>query len=275
MANSSRIASRCVLLVNPRSHRPNRYWFAASIHTSPTPWKPPRPDSACRLLQCNPDIARSTPRLAVDLPAGGFEAASRTPRLASYSLRPKASPMPNRRHHRQWRQNMAVAEQIERETEIGGPDWGPDAPKGARAVMNRVLKENATVPLFFAQTLIQSLRDVGYNHTTSALCEHIDNAIQADANEIRVFFRQLGKRGQYEIDAGVYDNGKGMQPNVLKVAMAFGGSMSYGNRRGIARFGMGMKTAALSMSPVLDVYSWQEPRAIYNMTLDVEAIGRE
>jgi hypothetical protein len=28
------------------------------------------------------------------------------------------------------------------------------------------------------------------------------------------------------------------------------------------------------MSPVLEVYSWQEPGAIYNMTLDVEAIGK-
>jgi hypothetical protein len=33
---------------------------------------------------------------------------------------------------------------------------------------------------------------------------------------------------------------------VLKVGMAFGGSMNFGNREGIARFGMGMKTAALS-----------------------------
>jgi len=141
--------------------------------------------------------------------------------------------------------------------------------------MNRILKEKATVPLFFAQTLIQSLRDVGYNHTTSALCEHVDNAIQAGASEIRIFFRQTGKRGDYEIDAAVYDNGRGMSPTVLKVATAFGGSMNYGNRDGIARFGMGMKTAALSMSPVMELYSWQEREAIYGMTLDVEAIGKE
>jgi hypothetical protein len=66
-----------------------------------------------------------------------------------------------------------------------------------------------------------------------------------------------------------------MAPTVLKVAMAFGGSMNFGNRHGIARFGMGMKTAALSMSAVLEVYSWQEPEAIYTMMLDVEAIGKE
>jgi hypothetical protein len=138
-----------------------------------------------------------------------------------------------------------------------------------------LLQDKATVPLFFAQTLVQSLRDVGYDNTTSALCEHVDNAIQAGATEIRVFFRQTGKQPNQQIDAAVYDNGHGMTASVLRVATAFGGSMNYGNRSGIARFGMGMKTAALSMSPAMELYSWQEPAAIYNMTLDVEAIGKE
>ena len=73
--------------------------------------------------------------------------------------------------------------------------WSADAPKGGKAVMNRVLKDGASVPLFFAQTLISSLRDVGYNNTTSAICEHVDNAIQAKATEVRIFFRQTGKKG--------------------------------------------------------------------------------
>jgi hypothetical protein len=52
-------------------------------------------------------------------------------------------------------------------------NWAADAPRGGKTVMNRILKENATVPLFFAQTLIASLRNLGYNTTTSALCEHV------------------------------------------------------------------------------------------------------
>lgn len=154
-------------------------------------------------------------------------------------------------------------------------NWSLDAPKGGSAVMRRVLKDGASVPLFFAQTLIESLRDVGYNTTTSAVCEHIDNAIQAGAKEIRVFYRQTGKIPDATIDVAIFDDGRGMAPHVLKVAMAFGGSMNFNNRTGIGRFGMGMKTAALSMSPVLEIYSWQEPGAIYNMTLDVDAIGKE
>ncbi|UFN51586.1 ATP-binding protein (plasmid) [Roseomonas sp. OT10] len=154
-------------------------------------------------------------------------------------------------------------------------DWSSDAPRGGRAVMGRILKEKASVPLFFAQTLVQSLRDVGYDHTTSALCEHVDNAIQAGAKEVRVLFRQTGKKGEYRIDAAVYDDGRGMSPSVLKVATSFGGSLNFNNRKGIGRFGMGMKTAALSLSPVMELYSWQEAGAFYNMTLDVEAIGKE
>ncbi len=153
--------------------------------------------------------------------------------------------------------------------------WSEDAPKGGKIVLNRILKDGANVPLFFAQTLVSSLRDQGYNDTTSALCEHVDNSVQAGASEIRIYFKQMGKPGAYKTDVAVLDNGQGMAPNVLKVAMAFGGSMNFNNRSGIGRFGMGMKTAALSMSPLVEFYSWQEPKAIYNIALDVEAIGRE
>jgi len=155
------------------------------------------------------------------------------------------------------------------------PQWGMAAPRGGKTVVTRVLKDGATVPLFLGQTLINSLRDLGYNNTTSALCEHVDNAIQWGATEVRVYFRQIGKQPNQRIDVLVYDNGKGMAPHVLKVAMAFGGSMVYDNRHGIGRYGMGMKAAALNMTRSIDVYSWQEPRAFYSMTLDVDKIGQD
>ena len=148
-------------------------------------------------------------------------------------------------------------------------------PGGGRQVLNRALKESAAVPLFLAQTFIQSLRDVGYDSTTSAICEHIDNGIMADATEIRVYIRQTGKKGALKTDVLVYDNGHGMPPNVLKVATSFGGSMVFNNRSGIGRFGMGMKTAGLSMAPAMEIMSWQEPGAVYRTILDTEAIGRD
>src|SRR5438132_4924055 len=155
------------------------------------------------------------------------------------------------------------------------PQWGVSAPRGGKTVVNRALKDGATVPLFLGQTLIKSLRDLGYNNTTSALCEHVDNALQWGATEVRVYFRQTGKQPNQRIDALVYDNGMGMAPHVLKVAMAFGGSMVYDNRAGIGRYGMGMKAAALNITRSVDVYSWQEPHGFYSMTLDVDKIGQD
>jgi hypothetical protein len=73
---------------------------------------------------------------------------------------------------------------------------GSDAPRGGQAVFRRILKDGSKVPLFLGQTLVHSLRDLGYNHTTSAVCEHVDNAIQWGATEIRVYFHQAGKTGK-------------------------------------------------------------------------------
>ena len=173
---------------------------------------------------------------------------------------------------------QSVAE-VTQGTEVGvndlSPQWGAAAPRGGKTVVTRALKDGARVPLFLGQTLITSLRDLGYNSTTSALCEHVDNALQWGATEVRVYFRQTGKQPNQRIDALVYDNGKGMAPHVLKVAMAFGGSMVYDNRAGIGRYGMGMKAAALNIARSVDVYSWQESGAYYSMTLDVDKIGQD
>ena len=171
--------------------------------------------------------------------------------------------------------NTTESNVLEPVTEDLAIQWGSTAPRGGKTVVNRALKDGSTVPLFLGQTLINSLRDLGYNSTTSAVCEHVDNSIEAGAREIRVYFRQTGKLPKQRIDALVYDNGIGMPPNLLKVAMAFGGSIRFDNRSGIGRYGMGMKAAALNMARSVDVYSWQEPGAYYSMTLDVEEIGRD
>jgi hypothetical protein len=151
--------------------------------------------------------------------------------------------------------------------------WGNAAPKGGRAVLQRILKEGTKVPLFLGQTLVNSLRDVGYNDTISAVCEHVDNSLQWDASEVRVYFHEQKEKAQKSVDVMIVDNGSGMAPHVLQVATSFGGSMVYENRSSIGRYGVGMKAAALSMSPVMELYSWQDDRAIYRMILDVNEIS--
>src|SRR5580700_271092 len=154
--------------------------------------------------------------------------------------------------------------------------WGPDAPKGARAVFSRIIKEGANVPLFVGQTMINALRDLGYNNTTSAICEHVDNSFQWRGQDVRLYFHEKGKRKDIrKIDVLVLDNGVGMSPNVLRAVTAFGGSLCYDNRETVGKYGMGMKAAALSMGPTLEIYSWQEPGAIYRMMLDTADISNK
>ena len=126
--------------------------------------------------------------------------------------------------------------------------WGPNAPRGARAVLTRIVKE-ANVPALPRADPSDALRDLGYNDTTSAICEHVDNAVQWGANEVRIYFNEVGKKNKKKIDVLVYDNGVGIAPNVLRAVTAFGGSLCFENREGIGRYGMGMKAAALSISP--------------------------
>ena len=72
--------------------------------------------------------------------------------------------------------------------------------------MNRVLKDGAKVPSSSVKHSFDRCETLSGNSTTSALCEHVDNAIEAGADEIRIFFRQSGKPGEYQIDSCVYDD---------------------------------------------------------------------
>ena len=164
------------------------------------------------------------------------------------------------------------------------PKFGDRVATGVKRVFSSILKENVKVPLFIGQTMAESMRDVGYLNTTTAICEHVNNALAANASVIRVYFyerrerrerRGRGRPPAGKIDIVVYDNGRGMDPLVLRAASAFGGSMGFGNRTSLGRFGVGMKAAALSQSPVLDIYSWQEPNTVYNVCLDLKEIGRQ
>ena len=158
----------------------------------------------------------------------------------------------------------------------GEAGWSDAAPRGGRTVFRRMLSEGAaTVPLFLAQTFVRSLRDVGYKDSISAVCEHVDNAVQWGARNVRIYFNERGRRGDVKIDVLVVDDGIGMSQQTLRVAMSFGGSTVYDRREGIGRFGVGLKTAALSMGPRLEVYSWQDINGYYFSELDVARIGEE
>ena len=125
---------------------------------------------------------------------------------------------------------------------------------------------------------VKAMRDSGYKNTAYALAELIDNSVQADANSVEVIcieaFRQIDKRSSRRIqEIGILDNGHGMPPDTLRLALQFGNGTHLADRKGIGRFGMGLPNSSISQCRRVEVWTWQNGpgNAMYTY-LDVDEI---
>lgn len=111
---------------------------------------------------------------------------------------------------------------------------------------------------------VQAMRDNGYKNAAYAIAELMDNAIQAGASQVELL---CGERKQ-QIDhtkrsrieqIAVLDNGRGMDANVLRLALQFGNGtyLDEDKHTGIGRFGMGLPSSSISQCQRVDVWSWQ------------------
>ena len=119
--------------------------------------------------------------------------------------------------------------------------------------------------LVATETFVESMRDSGYKSTATAINEILDNAIQARAGRIDVLVgRAPGKEEISEI--AVVDDGHGMEPDMIRAAVMWGGTHRAGNREGFGRFGFGLPSAAVSITRRFEVFSkltgkdWQSVR---------------
>jgi len=136
--------------------------------------------------------------------------------------------------------------------------------KGNKIMSNRFLS---------AETVIESLRDNGYNNTAYALAELIDNSLQATANRVEVGFieEQLNTRKNYTVsEISLWDNGVGMDIETLRVAMQFGGGTHRKDTGGMGKFGMGLPNSSISQCKRVDVWSWQAGGEPHHTYLDVD-----
>lgn len=124
-----------------------------------------------------------------------------------------------------------------------------------------------------AETVIESLRDNGYNNTAYALAELIDNSLQATATRVEVGFieEQLQARKNYSVsEISLWDNGVGMDNDTLRVAMQFGGGTHRKDTGGMGKFGMGLPNSSISQCKRVDVWSWQAGGEPHHTYLDVD-----
>lgn len=125
---------------------------------------------------------------------------------------------------------------------------------------------------------VKAMRDSGYKNTAYALAELIDNSVQANASNVEVICheicRQVNERTSRRIRAiGILDNGDGMTPETLRLALQFGNGTHLTDRKGIGRFGMGLPNSSISQCRRVEVWTWQSgpDNAMYSY-LDVDDI---
>ena len=122
------------------------------------------------------------------------------------------------------------------------------------------LKEAGGKARFIAgEQFFDSMRSSGYSNEGEALCDILDNSIQAGASQINIFTNLAGDnnpRSPNTInDIAVFDNGHGMNEEFLRLSIGFGATSRGKTRDGLGRFGMGLSTAGIAFSPHLRVLS--------------------
>ena len=124
-----------------------------------------------------------------------------------------------------------------------------------------------------ASTVIESLRDNGYNNTAYALAELVDNSLQAKATRVEVGFieeNQTARKNYTVSEISLWDNGIGMDAETLRIAMQFGGGNHRNDNMGMGKFGMGLPNSSISQCKRVEVWSWQEGTPPHFTYLDVD-----
>lgn len=134
-----------------------------------------------------------------------------------------------------------------------------------------------------AHLAVQAMRDNGYKNAAYAIAELMDNSLQAEATQVELLCcekkQQLEQRKRSRIhQIAVLDNGRGMDAQVLRLALQFGNGTYLQQEKhiGIGRFGMGLPCSSVSQCQRVDVWSWQNgsENALYTY-LDLEEINRK
>jgi hypothetical protein len=127
--------------------------------------------------------------------------------------------------------------------------------------------------LFIPKVFVRGIRDLGYRSTGGAIAELIDNAIQACADRVDILFGYEGTAsGKKPTQLAVVDNGHGMEPAMIRIAMMWGGTHRENDRTGLGRYGYGLPCASVSLGRRFTVYSRSESGPIHAVTLDLDEL---
>ena len=137
-----------------------------------------------------------------------------------------------------------------------------------RRFVKELNERGFSYPLIAAEAFVRGMRDSGYKSTATAVDEFIDNAIQAQADQVDVVMGYAaGNTSKKKPDyLAVVDNGHGMDPDMIRLAVLWGGTHRENDRKSFGRYGFGLPSAAVSISRNFAVISkvpggeWQSVR---------------
>ena len=126
-------------------------------------------------------------------------------------------------------------------------------------------------------TALKSMRNTDFDMQT-AMCEVIDNSLQADAKNVKihiVYSDKTSRRKNRPEQIAFGDDGYGMDEEVLQYCLRLGYSGRYDDRKGIGRFGVGMTFAAISLCQKIEVYSRQKRGNWHYTYLDISGLDKD
>lgn len=135
-------------------------------------------------------------------------------------------------------------------------------------------KGDASFSLVAAEAFVEGMRDSGYKSTGTAIDEFVDNAMQAQAERVDIVYA-IEKQGanKHEIgDIAIIDDGHGMEPDMIRAAVLWGGTHRANDRTGFGRYGFGLPSAAVSIAKHYEVYSRTNGFGWHKVVIDLPDI---
>ena len=117
--------------------------------------------------------------------------------------------------------------------------------------------------------LLTALRQLDYS-STSAICDILDNSIDAKASNVHVIIEAEGSKNINKIH--IWDDGVGMNRDQLVEAIKLGSDTQKDNSTELGWYGMGLTTASMSVGLQLRVASLKDGK-LFHVVYDLEKIA--
>lgn len=128
--------------------------------------------------------------------------------------------------------------------------------------------------LLVPEAFVRGIRDLGYRRNGDAIAEFIDNSLQAGAERIDIAFGYDGSASlKKPTQLAIIDDGHGMEPAMIRMAVMWGGTHRENDRSGLGRYGYGLPCASVSLGRRFSVISKVPGGTVHAVTLDLDALA--